>query len=92
MIFRLRLDDDAAKTLQELQHNHSKKRILKDVLKTLEFMKTNLRHPSLNTHEYHSFKGPNGEKFLNPTPNKKLPEHIEFFSIMDQNRDGSQFD
>jgi hypothetical protein len=32
------------------------------VYKTLKLMEIDLRHPSLNTHEYYSFKGPNGEK------------------------------
>lgn len=39
----------------------SKTKELKAVLKTLAFMESNLRHPSLNTHKYQSFKGPHGE-------------------------------
>lgn len=38
------------------------KRTLKDVVKTIELMKQNLRHPSLNTHEFKGRTGPNGEK------------------------------
>ena len=50
MIFKLRLADDAANSLAALKTDTSNARILKDVVKALELMKTNLRHPSLNTH------------------------------------------
>ena len=79
MIFKLRLDDDAAITLKELELDYSKKRILKDVLKTLEFMKTNLRHPSLNTHEYHRLKGQNGEKVFESYAQQKTPGAYRIF-------------
>ncbi len=48
--------------LREMEDDPSKKNILKAVRKTLGFMETSLRHPSLNTHEFTSLKGPNGEK------------------------------
>jgi len=35
---------------------------LKAARKTFGFMETNLRHPSLNTYEFTSPKGPSGEK------------------------------
>jgi len=54
----------ADEQLKRLEANYSLKRILKDVRKTLGFMEVNLRHPSLNTHEYKSLKGPNGEKIF----------------------------
>jgi len=36
--------------------------VLQAVRKTLGLIETNLRHSSLNTHEFTSLKGPNGEK------------------------------
>ena len=36
-------------------------------------MATNLRHPSLCTHEYHSFKGPNNEKIFEAYAQQKTP-------------------
>jgi len=48
--------------LREIENDPSKKAILKAVRKTLGLMETNLRHLSLNTHEFTSLKGPNGEK------------------------------
>jgi len=46
----------AKRHLLELEQDSSKKAILKSVRKTLGLMETNLRHPSLNTHEFTSLK------------------------------------
>ena len=48
--------------LREIENNPSQKDVLKAVRKCLGFLETNLRHPSLNTLEFRSLKGPNGEK------------------------------
>ncbi len=45
LIFTPQADSD----LREIENNPGKKNILKAVRKTLGFMETNLRHPSLNT-------------------------------------------
>ena len=58
LIFTLQADKD----LLGIEKNPSQKNILKAVKKCLGFLETNLRHPSLSTHEFHSLKGPNGEK------------------------------
>ncbi len=58
LIFTPQADAD----LREIEKNPSQRNILKAVRKCLGFLETNLRHPSLNTHEFHSLKGPNGEK------------------------------
>jgi plasmid stabilization system protein ParE len=58
LIFTPQADED----LREIENNLAQKNILKAVRKTLGFMETNLRHPSLNTHEFTSLRGPNGEK------------------------------
>ncbi len=47
-----------------LEIDPSKKSILKAVRRTLAFMESNLRHPSLNTHEFKSLKGSGGEKIF----------------------------
>jgi hypothetical protein len=54
LIFTRQADAD----LRELEEDSSKAAILKAVRKTLGLMETNLRHPSLNTHEFKSLKGP----------------------------------
>lgn len=64
MVYTLKFTATAQTHLLELKNDPSKHRILKDVIKALQFMETNLRHPSLNTHEYHNLKGPLGEKIF----------------------------
>ena len=58
LIFTPQADAD----LREIENNPSQRNILKAVRKCLGFLETNLRHPSLNTHEFLSLKGPKGEK------------------------------
>lgn len=62
MKFELTYTPRADYDLTKLETDSSKKSILKLVRKTLAFMENDLRHPSLNTQEYKSLKGPNGEK------------------------------
>ncbi len=64
MIHKLIYTEAAETHLWNLKNDLSKQRILKDVIKALRYMEANLRHPSLNTHEYHNLKGPNGEKIF----------------------------
>lgn len=53
---------------------------LKAVRKTLALMEANLRHPGLNTHEFHSLSGPNGEKVFEAYAQNKTPgAHRVFF-------------
>lgn len=65
--------------LMELEKNPSKKRILKDVLKTLALMEANLRHPSLSTHEYNSLKGPDGQKMFEAYAQQKTSAAYRIF-------------
>lgn len=51
----------------ELKHRHeigseNRKRLFKQVAKTIGLLAQNPRHPSLNTHEYDSLKSPYSEK------------------------------
>lgn len=69
----LRFTPTAKKDLMQLQNDPSKAKILKAVSKTLGFLETNLRHPSLNTHEYEFFKGPDGEKIFCAYAQQKTP-------------------
>jgi hypothetical protein len=65
--------------LKELERDSSKKNILKAVLKTLALMEYNLRHPSLNTHEFTSLCGPNGEKVFEAYAQQKTPGAYRIF-------------
>ncbi len=76
---KLKLNDDALKDLEILKKDKSKSRILKDVVKALTLMQENLRHPSLNTHEYKGIKGPNGEKIFEAYAQQKTSGAYRIF-------------
>lgn len=78
-MFKIKLHNDALKDLEALKKDKSKVRILKDVAKTLNLMQENLRHPSLNTHEYIGLKGPNGEKIFEAYAQQKTPGAYRIF-------------
>lgn len=59
---KLLFTNEATQQLQVLRDNPAKVGLYKQVCKTLGLLETNLKHPSLNTHEYHSLSGENGEK------------------------------
>jgi hypothetical protein len=65
--------------LREIEENLSQRNILKAVRKCLGFLETNLRHPSLNTHEFRSLKGPNGEKVFEAYVQQKTPQAYRVF-------------
>ncbi len=78
-MFELILAPQADSDLQEIEDDPSKKNVLNAVRKTLGFMETNLRHPSLNTHEFTSLKGPNGEKVFEAYVQQKTPSAYRVF-------------
>lgn len=79
MKFVLEFSPKAIEHFQALKQNPGQKRVFKDVCKALAYMETNLRHPSLNTHEYHSFKGLQGEKMYEAYAQQKTPGAYRIF-------------
>ena len=73
------LTPEADDTLTDLERDSSKQKIYKAVLKTLGFMEINLRHPSLNTHEFYSLKGPCGEKVFEAYAQQKTSAAYRIF-------------
>lgn len=65
--------------LKELEAEPGKARILKDVRKTLALMEINLRHPSLNTHEFRGYAGPNNEKIFEAYAQSNTPGAYRIF-------------
>lgn len=61
-MFDLCWTQEAEKAYGLLKNNASQKRKYKSVKKTIELLAGNPRHNSLQTHEFQSLKGPNGEK------------------------------
>ena len=62
MIFELLFTDEAKANFKELEKDPSKQAVLKAVRKSLGYLETNPRHPSLKTHKYTSLCGPQGEE------------------------------
>jgi len=79
MNFKLKYTEAAEEHLLDLKNDPSKHRILKDVIKALRYMETNLRHPSLNTHEYHGLTGPLGEKIFEAYAQQKTSGAYRIF-------------
>lgn len=79
MTFRLIFNDDAKDQFQELERSKSKQAVFKAVCKTLALMETNLRHPSLKTHEYTTLEGPEGEKVFESYAQNKTPGAYRIF-------------
>ena len=61
MAFKLRFTHEADTNLSTLEDDVGLAKRLKAVRKTLGYLETNPRHPSLNTHKYSSLRGVNGE-------------------------------
>jgi len=75
LLFTPQADSD----LNQLESDPSKKRVLKAVRKTLGLMETNLCHPSLQTHEFQSLKGPYGEKVFEAFAQQNTPSAYRVF-------------
>lgn len=59
---QLRFTDEADAQLKALAADPAKSGLNKQVLKTLGLLELNPRHPGLQTHEYTSLAGANGER------------------------------
>ena len=79
MNFKLKFTSKAVEHFEKLKNDPSKNVILKAALKTLAYMETNLRHPSLRTHEYYSLKGPKNEKIYESYVQQNTPGAYRIF-------------
>ena len=79
MSWELILLPEALKQIAHLENAPSKKKILKAVRKTLGLMEINLRHQSLQTHEFTSLKGVNGEKVFEAYAQQHTPCAFRIF-------------
>lgn len=78
-MFKLRFTDIASGQLNALEQDSHQQSAYRAVCKTLGLMETNLRHPSLQTHEFTSLKGPNGEKVYEAYAQHKTPGAYRIF-------------
>ena len=79
MPFRLEFTEPAAETFQDLEKDPGRRGILKAVRKTLGYMESNLRHPSLNTHKFSSLRGPEGEEVFESYAQNRTPGAFRIF-------------
>lgn len=58
MAFEIEFTNEADFQLKSLEEDESKVSLTKQIKKTIGFLQTNPRHPSLNTHPYDSIPNP----------------------------------
>jgi hypothetical protein len=77
--FNIDYSDLAKDQLNNLIGDPSKKSAAKAVVKSLEYMGVNIRHPSLNTHKYDDMTGPKGEDVFESYAQNKTPGAYRIF-------------
>jgi hypothetical protein len=70
---------EATRALEDLESSPSKAGLLRQVHKTLGLLETNLRHPSLQTHSFHSLHGPEGEEVFEAYAQNRTPGAYRVF-------------
>jgi hypothetical protein len=75
----LRFTPSAEAALRDLGRDAHHAGLLKQVRKTLGLLETDIRHPSLRTHEFQSLRGPNGEKVFEPYVQSRTPAAWRIF-------------
>jgi hypothetical protein len=78
-LFELEWTEEASRVLNLLKNDASQKTRYKAVKKTFNLLATNPRHNSLQTHEYVSLNGPNGEKVFEAYAQQKTPAAYRVF-------------
>lgn len=73
--------DEALETLAQLQADPARSGLLDQVRKTLGLLETNLRHPSLQTHEHHRMSREVGQKVFEAYAQQKTPAAYRVFFV-----------
>ena len=79
MTFTLLFTEQGKTDYQALEKNPGLLKRLKAVRKTLAYLQTNPRHPSLNTHKYTAISGPNGEEIFEAYAENKTSAAYRIF-------------
>jgi hypothetical protein len=79
VLFELEWTDEAKATYIDLKNDASRKKRYRAVKKTIGLLARNPRHKSLQTHQYFSLKGPNGEKVFEAYAEQKTPAAYRVF-------------
>jgi hypothetical protein len=78
-MFEIYLTNAAKSQLEELKNNKSFHKRYKAVKKTIQFLASSPRHKSLQTHEFMSLKGPEGEKVFEAYAEQATPAAYRVF-------------
>ena len=78
-MFELQWTDEAREAYTLLKGDTSRKKRYKAVKKTIKLLAMNPRHPSLQTHEFASLRGPDGEKVFEAYAEQKTPAAYRVF-------------
>jgi len=78
-LFELEWTEEARGTYNLLKDDISQEKRYKAVKKTIKFLAINPRHNSLQTHEFGSLKGPEGEKVFEAYAEQKTPVAYRVF-------------
>ena len=80
-MFEIIFTDPAQEDLDQLETNPSKVSLVKQIKKIIGYLQINPRHPSLQTHEYHSIPNPilKGEKVFGAYAQNRTPGAYRVF-------------
>jgi hypothetical protein len=78
-LFEISLSERAREHWDRLKTGRGLEKRLRAVRKTLRFLSENPRHPSLQTHEFTSLKGPRGEKVFEAYAEQSTPAAYRVF-------------
>lgn len=84
--FDIKFTEEADLDMADLISDYSKRGVAKAVVKSLKFMKTNLKHPSLKTHKYDELQGPNGEEIFESYAQNNTPGAYRIFWFYGPNK------
>jgi hypothetical protein len=78
-LFEIFLTDLARDQLHKLKTDKRLEKRYHSVKKAIQFLSTNPKHKSLQTHEFTSLKGPNGEKIFEAYAEQSTPAAYRVF-------------
>jgi hypothetical protein len=79
MPFIIIVSEKAKKSIKALKYNQALNKRFKAVSKALNYLSSNPRHPSLNTHEFKGCPGPNGERIFEAYAENNTPGAYRIF-------------
>ena len=78
-MFEIFLTDQARSQIKKLKTDKGLAKRYKAVKKTTRFLSANPKHPGLQTHEFSSLKGPEGEKVFEAYAEQSTPAAYRIF-------------